>query len=180
MKKQEFIINELNILKELKDKYLEKIIYTDPVFANIELVFKDFILMINNNAHIESFVDSQEEYITYFTVDKLDSNANPTFVINNSKLYSLDVKEKITSVIIVNDLINYNNEYEISYDVAIIFKTDKHEYIISRDWFYMETMDINIDKNVDDVLNKESIIEQYTGDSIDKKVTVNRSTKKIV
>jgi hypothetical protein len=44
----------------------------------------------------------------------------------------------------------------------------------------METMDINIDKNVDDVLNKESIIEQYTGDSIDKKVTVNRSTKKIV
>ncbi|MCI5703498.1 MAG: hypothetical protein MR265_05900, partial [Erysipelotrichaceae bacterium] len=78
-----------------------------------------------------------------------------------------------------NDIINYNDEYEISYDVAIVFITDKHKNIISRDFFYMETMQINVDKYIDDILDKNTIIEQYRGESTEVKVEIERTSREI-
>ena len=180
MEKQEFKIKEVDVLKDLKGKVLNKIIYTDPVFAKVLLNFNEYNIIINNNnnVHEETFTDLEEELISYFTIDKVN-NDNDSDIFNGEKQYTLDINEKITSIEVVNDLINIDDKYEVSYDSAIILITDKHQYTISRDWFFMETMEISVDKDIDDVLNKDTIIEQYKGDNNSINVSINRSINKI-
>jgi hypothetical protein len=43
----------------------------------------------------------------------------------------------------------------------------------------METMEISIDKDVDDILDKDTIIEQYRGESTDLKVEIVRISRDI-
>ena len=180
MEKQEFIIKELNLLKEARGQILNKIIYVNPPFADIKLEFENYDLTVNNKIHSEKFLGNEDEDISYFTIDKLEKESDYKLQLDDWGISTLEVNEKIDSISIVNDLIIYNNEYEISYDVAIIFKTKKHEYIISRDWFYMETMEIGIDENIDEILDKDTIIEHYRGESKEIPVSINRTIKKIV
>ena len=178
MIKQEFRIKETDLLKDIKGKRLERIFYTEPVFGKIKLDLSDYAIVISNEMHEANLIGEEEE-VTYFTIDKVDKEYDFRHFDDDSTVTSMDINEKVTSIKVVNDLINYHDEYEISYDVAIIFVTDKHKYTISRDWFYMETMEISVDKDVDDILDKDTIIEQYRGESTDLKVEIVRISRDI-
>lgn len=178
MKRQNFEIKETNLLKEVRNNKLERIFYTEPVFGKVKLDFSDYSIIISNEMHEANLIGDNEE-VTYFTIDKADKEYDFRHFDNDNTVASMDINEKITSIKIVNDLINYNDEYEVSYDVAIIFTTNKHEYIISRDWFYMETMEISVDKDVDDILDKGTIVEQYRGESTEVKVDIERTRREL-
>ncbi|MEE3343544.1 MAG: hypothetical protein VZS44_05595 [Bacilli bacterium] len=178
MIKQKFIIKEEDLLKNIKGNKLEKIYYTEPVFGKIKLDFSDYAIIISNEMHKKNLIGDYED-ITYFTIDKVDKEYDFSHFENDNTVKNININEKIISIKIVNDLINYNDEYEISYDEAIVFITDEHDYIISRDWFYMETMEINIDKDIDDILNKDTIKEQYRGEETNIKVDINRTNRDI-
>lgn len=176
MIKQYFEINESKILKSIKGNRLEKICYTEPVFGSIKLIYSDFAIIISNEMHEANLIGEEEE-ITFFTITKKSKDYDFRYFKDNDIIKEIDINEKVSSVEIVNDLIIYNNEYEISYDVAIIINTKKHSYTISRDWFYMETMEISIDKDIDDILDKETIVEQYRGESTEIPVLINRTKR---
>ena len=178
MIKQEFKIKEIEILKSLIGKKIININYTYPVYGNIKIDFDLYSVVISNLMH-EGSLAGDDDDITYFTLEKISKEDKFEFFLNDVKTDSIEVNETIKSIEIVNDLINYNDEYEIYYDVAIVFITDKHKYIISRDWFYMETMQINVDKDIDDILDKNTIIEQYRGESTEVKVEIERTSREI-
>ena len=169
---------EIEILKSLIGKKIININYTYPVYGNIKIDFDSCSIVISNLMH-EGSLAGDDDDITYFTLEKISKEDKFEFFLNDVKTDSIKVNETIKSIEIINDLINYNDEYEISYDVAIVFITDKHKYIISRDWFYMETMQINVDKDIDDILDKNTIIEQYRGESTEVKVEIERTSREI-
>ena len=178
MIKQEFKIKEIEILKSLIGKKIIKINHTYPIYGNIKIDFDSYSVIISNLMH-EGSLAGDDDDITYFTLEKISKEDKFEFFLEDVKTNSIDVNETIKSIKIINDLINYNDEYEISYDIAIIFITDKHKYIISRDWFYMETMEINIDKDINDILDKNTIMEQYKGESTEIKVEIERTSREI-
>lgn len=178
MIKQDFLLKELDVLKELKGKTLNKIVYTDPIFANIVLEFEDYSIVINNNTHESNFADLENESISYFTVDKVSNTSNFNFLVGNDKVKEFSINERIESIEIINDTIN-DGIYEISFDEAIILKTNQHDYTISRDWFFMETMNINVDGDINDILEIDKVIEDYKGDDNNLVVNVSRRVNKL-
>ena len=178
MIKRKFEIFENGILKELKGNKLEKICYNEPICGSVKLICSNFAIIIFNEMHEANFIDENEE-VTYFTITKENKDYDFRYFKDDDTTQVIDINEKVSSVKVVNDLINYNNKYEISYDIAIIIKTDKHSYTISRDWFYMESMEISIDKDIDDILDRDTIIEQYRGESVEIPVTINRTEREI-
>lgn len=178
MIKQDFLLKELDVLKELKGKTLNKIVYTDPIFANIVLEFEDYSIVINNNTHESNFADLENESISYFTVDKVSNTSNFNFLVGNDKVKEFSINERIESIEIINDTIN-DDTYEISFDEAIILKTNQHDYTISRDWFFMETMNINVDSDINDILEIDKVIEDYKGDDNNLVVNVSRRVNKL-
>jgi hypothetical protein len=178
MIKQDFLLKELDVLKELKGKTLNKIVYTDPIFASIVLEFEDYSIVINNNTHESNFADLENESISYFTVDKVSNTSNFNFLVGNDKVKEFSINERIESIEIINDTIN-DGIYEISFDEAIILKTNQHDYTISRDWFFMETMNINVDGDINDILEIDKVIEDYKGDDNNLVVNVSRRVNKL-
>jgi hypothetical protein len=178
MIKQEFKIKERKLLKEIINKNIISINYTEPTYGNIKIDFDDYSIIISNVMHQANLIGDDEE-ITYFTLNKIDKTEKFDFFLDDAQIHHIEVNEKIESICIVNDIINYNDKYEVSYDMAIILKTNRHEYIVSRDWFYMETMAINIDKSIDDIIQKNQIIENYRGEDSSVKVTIARTIDQI-
>lgn len=175
MIKQKFNIQNLETLKNMTSCNLKRIEYTTPIFGNVKLEFEEKTVVIFNNMHESNFMNETEE-ITYFTIEE---GSEYQFVLDNIQINNISVNEKVLSIKIVNDLVNYNNEYELSYDVAIIFVTNKHEYIISRDWFFMETMEISIDKNIDDIIPIDNEIETYKCGNDNVNVSIKRNINSI-
>lgn len=86
------------------------------------------------------------------------------------------VNEKITGLSLVNDTIIVNdNEYAITFDMAVIVTTEKHDYVFSRNWFFSETIDLSIDKSFDDIYPISRVISDWNDDAT-RMVSVQRKT----
>lgn len=85
------------------------------------------------------------------------------------------INEKITGVSIVSDTIIVNDdEYAITFDMAVIIKTEKHQYFFSRNWFFSETIILSVDKGLDDVYPISRVIADWNDDG-NRRVSVQRS-----
>ena len=96
------------------------------------------------------------EKVSGFKCKKVDSDTLfKPYGIHDSTVFNLD--GRIGSIEIVRDDITVNSEnYSISFDQAIIIKTDKVTIMFSRDVWFDETIVIKYDDNYDDVYSTES------------------------
>jgi len=88
---------------------------------------------------------------------------------------TVPINEKITGVSIVSDTVIVNDdEYTITFDMAVIIKTEKHQYSFSRNWFFSETINLSVDKGLDDVYPISRVIADWNDDG-NRRVSVQRS-----
>ena len=72
------------------------------------------------------------------------------------------IKESIEKVEIVTDYIKIpQKNYEISLDMAVIIATKAHRYVISRGWHFGEYLDVNLDKNFDEIYPVARVLEDW-------------------
>lgn len=72
------------------------------------------------------------------------------------------VQERIEKIEIITDYIKIpKKNYDIALDMALIIVTSGHRYMISRGWQFGEYLDINIDKNYDEIYSVEQVIEDW-------------------
>ena len=89
------------------------------------------------------------------------------------------INEKIENIEIINDVIEVNDgEYEISFDRAIIFKTDKKYIMFSRDIWFSEVITINENNDYDAVYSIEEVVEAWSNEG-ENKVNVIRTSRKL-
>ena len=80
---------------------------------------------------------------------------------------------------IINDVIEVNDgEYEISFDRAIIFRTDKKDIMFSRDIWFSEVITINENDDYDAVYSIDQVVEAWS-DEGENKVNVVRTSRKL-
>ena len=95
----------------------------------------------------------------------------PTIVFN--------VKEIINSVEILNDVINVNNGmYQISYDNALIIRTESTTYMFARDYWLSEIITVRKDDDYNQVVSEQNIIDSWSNEG-EYPVDICRSLKKL-
>lgn len=86
---------------------------------------------------------------------------------------------RIENIEIVNDVIDVNDgEYEISFDRAIIFRTEEKDIMFSRDIWFSEVITINENDNYDTVYPIDEVVETWSNDG-ENKVNVIRTIRKL-
>lgn len=86
---------------------------------------------------------------------------------------------KIKNIEVVNDVIEVNDgEYTISFDRAIIFRTDKINIMFSRDIWFSEVITINEHDDYDSVYSIDEVIEAWS-DEGENKVNVIRTRREL-
>ena len=89
------------------------------------------------------------------------------------------VQEKIENIELITDYIKIpQKEYEIVLDMALIISTRMHRYVISRGWYFEECLDINVDKNYDDIYPLKQVVEEWDNYG-EWKVDVKRVVEKL-
>jgi len=91
----------------------------------------------------------------------------------------ISLKETIEKVKIITDYIKIpQKNYEIALDMAVIIVTEAHRYIISRGWHFEESLDINVDKNFDEIYPVAQILEEWNNFG-EWEVEVNRVVQEL-
>lgn len=130
---------------------------------------------VYNDVHeVDYFGDNED--VSYFTCITVDTKQAFKGYYENSSNKKVSVNEKIVGVQIVSDEIRVGNQnYNISFDRAIIIKTERQIFMISRDWHFMETMLLTCDKNIDEIVPIEKVIADWSNDG-EFNVCVKRKT----
>jgi len=151
--------------------------FDNQTYCNFQINLEDSSIEFMNEVKDFPFYDSSEELST-FSCKKLPLNTLfKPYCGEPSKKHLIN--EEITSVSIVNDEITINNdEYSISFDMAIIIDTTSHKYTFSRGWFFGEEIDISKDLDFNDVYPIHNVIEDWSEDG-ENDVKVIR-TKKVL
>ena len=90
-----------------------------------------------------------------------------------------EINEHINSIKIVSDFIKINKEeYFIDYDVAVIIKTDFHEYMFSRGWFFSEEIYVLVDGDINKFYSVDNVTNDWNNGG-DYSVDVQRTMKEI-
>jgi len=175
--------NSIEILKEIKNQNLESIEYAvSKIHKEDESYMTSFgIIRLNiNGKHIDLYnetsnKDSDEEP-AYFN---LKETTEPFKTFSNGDIIkALEINDYIKSINIINDKITLPNNKIINIDNAIIINTNHNIYTISKDTWFMETMTIDINKSIDDIISTDEIKEQWDFDEVDK-VYIDRNIIKI-
>lgn len=148
------------ILKKLKGEefisYGSKEISVDGSAYNgaINLQTSNVTLRISNEGkQIPWFKGETKEEVFSFSCEKID-------VLKDGKV--IFVKEKIDEVSLIYDTITIpEKNYQIVFDMALIIKTEKHLYLISREWHFLECLNINLDKDYDDIYPIKKVMEDW-------------------
>ena len=89
------------------------------------------------------------------------------------------IGEKIKNIAVINDAININDgEYEISFDRAIIFRTDKKDIMFSRDIWFSEVITNNENDDSDAVYPAHEVIDAWSEQGVNK-VDVIRTVREL-
>lgn len=146
-------------------------------YGNLRINTTAGSIEITNLVKTTSFFDI-EENVAY--LECKISNPNDEF-----KPYCLEpfetfeVSGTIKSIEIINDTINVNDgEYEISFDRAIIFRTEKKDIMFSRDIWFSEVITINENDDYDAVYSIDEVVEAWS-DEGKNKVNVIRTSRKL-
>ena len=88
---------------------------------------------------------------------------------------AFDIDSRIESIEIINDEIDVNDgEYEISFDRAIVFRTDKRDIMFSRGVWFSEVITISEHDDYDSIYPVDEVVEVWS-DQGDNKVKVIRT-----
>ncbi len=178
MNKAKFTNEMIEIIKTIKGKTFcsyDCAKFLDEAYGNIRINLNDFSIEFLNETKETHFWDSFED-ISCFSCKKVDINSTfKPYCDEDFQNYSIN--EKIQQIQIISDTISINNkEYEISFDMAVIINTEKHNYIFSRGWFFGEVISINVDKNYDEIYPVKQVIDDWDDDGKNN-VAVSRCVK---
>ena len=112
-------------------------------------------------------ISNEEKQITWFKNKDLSDREN-IFCFHCEKFGCVQkvdtvlIQEKIENIELVTDYIKIpQKEYEIALDMALIIVTGMRRYVISRGWYFEECLDINVDKNYDDIYSINQVVEEW-------------------
>ena len=172
--------NMLCLLKKLKSsKFIsyECAKNHSSAYGNLRINTDNGSIEITNIEKTMPFFDIEED-VTSFECEISDSYAEfKPYCIEPFEAF--EVGEIITGIEIINDEINVNDgEYEISFDQAIIIRTEKQTIMFSRDIWFSEVITIFDNDNYDAFFPVEQAIDAWSEDG-ENDVTVIR-TKKVL
>ncbi|MBQ7340406.1 MAG: hypothetical protein IJW43_06100 [Clostridia bacterium] len=117
--------------------------------------------------NLSLIISNEEKKIPWFDSQSLSSEEQICVFqcVNGDKKQRQDimvVNEKIKKIEIITDYIKIpTKKYEIALDMALIIKTDMHEYMISRGWYFEECLTISKDKDLEDVYSIKQVQEEW-------------------
>lgn len=158
--------NMLSTLKSLIGNHLiscDGAFNNNVAYGNIQINTDLGSVEINNAVTTLPYFDEQED-ISIFTctASQINKNFKP---FCDEPYTTIPINEKIIGISIINDSIFVEQEhYAINFDMAIIIQTIGHSYVISRDWFFSETITLSIDEDFDDVYPISRVISDWNND----------------
>lgn len=175
---------EKNLLKSLIGKRLnffksEAKDSWNRIFGNISIVTDDKEIEIRNElTETEYFGDTED--VSKFKIKEI-SSAYPFVLMVESPVVETKVDEVIEGITIIQDNVNIKNSenesvYEITFDSAIVIKTDKSTFAISRQWHLEE--ELSFVKTADyksSVYSIENTIADWADEDEKMSATCNRS-----
>lgn len=175
---------ELQLLSSFIGKSLISVIRTEKdsynrVFGNIAINVGNHFYEIKNELTVIDYFGSKED-VSRFYVKKLESKEcfEPMVVL---PIEEIPINETIIGISIIRDMIAVKNSagntiYEITMDDAIIIKTEKSVYAISREWSLEEEMIIV--KTTDymrDIYSVEQIVCEWSDEDDNSVATFTRT-----
>lgn len=146
----------------------------NEAYGNLQINLNSFAIELINEEDKLPFYDTTED-ISFFKCTKKQLDEKYVPYCPNEPIEKHGVDEKILATSVIEDCISINNgEYNITFDMAIIFETENHKYVFSRGWFFDETISISIDKEFDDIYPVSQVVEDWS-DEGDNKVEIKRS-----
>lgn len=143
-------------------------------YGNVQLNTKHFSLELRNEVRALPLFAEVEDISSFSCVTKPAGFTFEPYCKEPWKTVMVD--EKITDVSIISDTITVNNnEYSISFDMAVIITTENHQFVFSRGWFFSETIDASVDKNFNDIYPICRVIADWNDDG-NRKVSVIRES----
>ena len=147
------------------------------VYGNLRINTDKGSIELTNLQEIFPFYDAEEEMACLKCKVSDPSVEFIPYCITKHRQY--EISGTIKNIEIINDEIEVNDgEYEISFDRAIIFRTDKGVIMFSRDIWFSEVIRISEDDNYDAIYPISDVIEAWFNEGTDK-VNVKRTIKKL-
>ena len=156
-----------NEMKDILKKLIgtEFICYSSSAMYEGETVNDGIVYIHASNLSIK--ISNAEKQIAWFqnnnvgTVEDIFSfHCEEAFEKTNQEV--VFVREKIEKIELITDFLKIpEKNYEIALDMALIIVTEAHRYVISRGWHFGEYLDINVDKNYDDIYPVKQVVEEW-------------------
>lgn len=166
--------NMLKILKSMVGHTFCSCTYADfppnEAYGNVLISLDNFSIELCNRLVVLPYFGTFED-ISRFACWIKTGSFKPDC---SSPIQVHPVNEKILSVSVIEDRISVNGgEYEITFDMAVVIKTECHSYIFSRGWYFAESMYVNIDKTLDEIYPLEEVIDDWSDDESDNGNDIN-------
>ena len=176
--------NEKTLLKNLIGKELKyiKSEETDSwnrIFGNLSIVADNSEIEIRNELTPTDYFGDIED-VSKFKIFKI-TKEHPFELMVKSQIVETNVQEKIADILIIQDEIsvkeaNGNKVYEITMDTAIVIKTEKSSFVISREWSLEEELIFSKTANyAASVYSVKDIIEEWSDEDARTVASCKRS-----
>lgn len=147
------------------------------VYGNMRLNFEGFSVEIKNEEQTMPIFDEQED-IACLSCSKVDPSLSfePMVVTDVKKT---PVGHMVESVEVITDTIDVTGgEYQIAFDMAVIFHMDGVTLMVARDVWFSEMLTIKDNDRFDEIFSVDDVIESWSNDG-EYNVTVNREKRMI-
>ncbi len=145
----------------------------NQIYGNFRINTDQISIDVVNEARELPFFDSCED-IAGFSCAIADKPFESCSIAN---VTVFNVKEKITSVEILNDVIDVNDGmYQVSFDNALIVRTSFTTYMFARDVWFSEFITIRKDDNYEQVISMQNIIDSWSNEG-EYSVNIHRTIK---
>ena len=149
----------------------------NTAYGNLRINTNKGSIELSNIEREISFFDITEDVACFECKVSNSAIEFKPYCIEPFEVFEID--GKIENIEIINDVIEVNDgEYEISFDRAIIFRTDKKDIMFSRDIWFSEVITINENDDYDAVYSIDEVVEAWS-DEGKNKVNVIRTSKKL-
>ncbi|MBQ7898160.1 MAG: hypothetical protein IJ323_07020 [Clostridia bacterium] len=149
----------------------------DTAYGNLRINTDTLTIELSNIAKEMPFFNGVEDIACLECKASNSAIEFKPYCIEPFEVFEIDAK--IESIEIINDVVNVNDgEYEISFDRAIIFRTDKKDIMFSRDVWFSEVITISENDDYNSVYPVDEVIEVWS-DQGENKVNVIRTCRKL-
>ena len=180
MAKKIFTKEMIEIISSMKGKTM--VSYQCPqidkwsrTYGFFRINMEDYAIEFSNEEKEIPFFDRTEE-VAGFECKKVDLQKEYSLGVLIDNVF---VDEKVKTIEIITDKIKVEEEdYEITFDNALIFHTEHQTIMFSRDTWFSELINISDNDDFDSVFPIEKVIEEWNCDG-DYKVSVKRTKRNI-